>query len=135
MDSFKGMTIVMLTIISYMVIDSLLNTQLITFILCGIAGLLVLIICKKIKRDELNTFRALLITGLIFFVIGNYLVLTNKDSIYYDVTLLYSLTLGYFLSAIGMIVMFSSIPLIIYKDLEAHFKLRLSIKNKGSSKN
>ncbi len=124
MNSFKGLAIVMLTIIAYMVIDGLLGIPFITYILCATGGALIIILCHGIRRDELSTFRALLITGLIFFVLGNYLLFANKDLLYYDVNLIYLITMGYFLSAIGMIIMFSSIPIIIYKDLEEHFRTR-----------
>lgn len=119
---FKGLTIMLLTIIAYMLIDSLLNIPLLTFMLCGVSGTITIIMCKNIDRKELKTFRAVMILGIIFFVTGNYVVLKNADNAYFDTSAFYLLTLGYFLSAIGMIVMFSSIPLIVYKDLKDQLK-------------
>jgi len=123
---FRGLTIMLLTIIAYMLIDSLLNIPLLTFMLCGLSGTLTIFMCKEIDRKELKTFRAVMILGIIFFVTGNYVVLKNADNAYFDTGSFYLLTLGYFLSAIGMIVMFSSIPLIIYKDLKDQLRISKS---------
>ncbi len=124
---FRGLTIMMLTIIAYMLIDSLLNIPLITFILCGASGTITIFMCKDIDRKELKTFRAVTMLGAIFFIAGNYVVLKNADNAYFDTNAFYLLTLGYFLSAIGMIVMFSSIPLIIYKDIKDELKTSKTI--------
>lgn len=122
MNVFRGLTIMLLTIIAYMLIDSFINIPLLTIILCACSGTLVIFTCRGMNREELNMFRASLIMGIIFFFIGNYIIFTKIDQYYLDELAVYSLTMGFLLSAIGMIVMFSSIPIIIYKDLEEHLK-------------
>ena len=122
MNVFRGMTIMLLTIIAYMLLDGLLNIPFITYMLAAISGVLIIFTCKTMDRSELNMFRASLVMGVVFFVIGNFIILSEKDKYYinYDPFILYIVTMGFFLSAIGMIIMFSSIPIIIYKDLEEH---------------
>jgi len=120
---FRGLSIILLSIIVYMLIDSLLNIPLLTLMVAGFSGALVVFACRQMDRRELNMFRASLVMGVIFFIIGNFIVFTERNQFYTDPTKIYIITMGFFLSAIGMIVMFSSIPIIIYKDLEEH-KLR-----------
>lgn len=124
MDVFRGITIMLLTIIAYMLIDSFLDIPLITIVLCAASGVLVIFCCKDINRSDLNVFRASMVMGIIFFIIGNYIVLTERENYfkYVDPLFVYLITMGFFFSAIGMIVMFSSIPIIVYKDLEEHFR-------------
>lgn len=123
MDTFKGITIMLLTIIAYMIIDSILNIRLITYALCAASGALVILFCKNISREDLNTFRATMVLGIAFFLLGNYVLFTNLNNATYDTTLIYIVSLGFFLTAIGMIIMFSSIPIIIYKDIIDRRKL------------
>nr|MBD3312183.1 hypothetical protein [archaeon] len=121
---FRGLAIMLLTIIAYMLIDSFFDIPLITIVLCAVSGVLVIFCCKDMNRDELNMFRASMVMGIIFFIIGNYIIFTERENYfkYVDPLFVYYITMGFFLSAIGMIVMFSSIPIIIYKDLEEHLK-------------
>ncbi len=120
MNVFRGLAIMLLTIIAYMVIDGLFHIPWITFLMCAVSGILIAFTCRGIKHENLNTFRAALGLGLVFFVIGNLILFKNINSYYYDELTLYTITIGFFLSAVGMIVMFSSIPLIIIKDFEEH---------------
>lgn len=127
MDSFRGLAIMLLTIIAYMLIDSLTKIRLIALILCIISGVITLLTCKKIDRKELNTFRATLMLGALFFITGNIIIHINSEKAYYDSVALYTVTLGFFLSAVGMIIIISSAPLIIYKDVEEHAKRKQAI--------
>ncbi len=122
MNVFRGLAIILLTIIAFMVIDSFFNVPFLTFILSAMSGTLIGITCRGIKKNNLNTFRATLGIGLVFLIFGNYILFTNLNKYYYDSMAAYIVTIGYFLSAIGVIIMFSSIPLIIIKDLEEHRK-------------
>lgn len=123
MDTFRGITIMLLTIIAYMLIDSFFHLRLITYALCAGSGVLIILTCKNISREDLNTFRATMILGIAFFLIGNYILFSNLNNATYDTTLIYVVSIGFFLTAIGMIVMFSSIPLIVYKDIIDRRKL------------
>ena len=117
MAMFRGLTIMLLTIIAYMLLDSILKISSVTFILCAASGIITIFACKDISREELKMFRMTLALGAVFFMFGNWIILTNMDKAYYDTTVLYIVTLGFFLTAVGMIVMFSSTPIIIYKDV------------------
>jgi len=131
MNVFRGLAIMLLTIIAYMIIDSLINIPLLTIMLCAAAGTLIVFTCKGMNKEELNMFRASLIMGIVFFFIGNYIIFSERTKVYYDLTAITTMTFGFFFAAIGMIVMFSSIPIIVYKDLQEHLRRKNASGNIG----
>ncbi len=125
----KGLIIMMISIITFMILDGLFNIPFITIPLSLTSGLIIALTCKKLSRKETKTFRATLILGLIFFFAGNIITYYNANKFYYDINALYFVTIGMFLSSLGMIIMFSSIPIIIIKDYEEH---QMRVKNINS---
>ncbi len=106
--TYVGYMIFMASIAIFMIVDSLYSYHKVAYIICAVAGVLNLIVCKKIK-EGIKTFKVLLIFGGVFLVIGSIIV--------YSTDYVPAIAIGFLLSAVGIITIFNFLPIVIYKDI------------------
>lgn len=130
MDIVRGLMITLLAIISYLLISSIVTEEeynvinsLIILIALG-AGAGITILNKDISRKDLNVFRLLLFIGLALFVTGNVLIFQKSGSGAYDLNVIQVLTFGLLIASIGLILVLSQIPAIVYQNIKAVIKER-----------
>ncbi len=128
MDIVRGLMITLLAIISYLLISSIVTQEeynvinaVIILISLG-AGAGITILNKDISRKDLNVFRLLLFVGLALFVTGNVLIFQKSGSGAYDLNVIQVLTFGLLIASIGLILVLSQIPAIVYQNIKEVLK-------------
>lgn len=130
MDLVRGLMITLLAIISYLLISSLYQIEgydlinLLIIIISLSAGAAITVLNRGMSRKDLNLFRILLFVGLALFVVGTVLIYQKTNESLYDLTIVRTLTFGLLIASIGLILILSQIPPIIYHNLKEIFKLK-----------
>ncbi|TFF88124.1 MAG: hypothetical protein EU548_09285 [Promethearchaeota archaeon] len=130
-EVFRGLAIILLSIIGYFLISPYIDYGGLPLLIALFSGVLIILASKDIKRNELMIFRITLISGGALFIIGNLYIVPNLNMLILTEKIIYELTLGLLLSSIGVIVIFSSMPIIIYRNLKDYLK---QSKNKSRTK-
>ncbi len=128
MDIIRGLMITLLAIISYLLLSSFIETEgyslvnaLIIVMALG-AGAAITILNKDISRKDLNVFRFLLFIGLALFIAGNVVIFQKTNEVIYDLSVVQALTYGFLVASIGLILLLSQIPPIVYHNIKEIIK-------------
>jgi len=120
--------ITLMAIIFYLLISSFIESEeyslinALIIVISLLAGAGITILNKEMSRKDVNLFRLLLFIGFALFIAGNVLIFQKTNEALYDLAVIQTLTFGLLIASIGLILILSQIPPIVYQNIKEAFK-------------
>ena len=124
----RGLMITLLAIISYLLISSFIESEeysvinALIIVISLMAGAGITILNKDMSRKDVNLFRLLLFIGFALFITGNIVIFQKTSEVLYDLAVIQMLTFGLLVASVGLILILSQIPPIVYQNIKEAFK-------------
>jgi|GEM_PF-5520657 len=127
-DLLRGLMITLLAIISYLLISTYIEFQPLPLIIALGAGAVIAFLNKDVEPGDINIFRVVMFAGFALFIIGSVVVFQQNEIIAYSLDVIQALAFGLLITSVGLILLISQLPTLVYHNVKTLKKLKKSVK-------